>query len=370
MTPPLRQRRAYIDWIRGAAVVLMIFGHVMDAWTRPADRSSQAYDLVIKLSGMGAPLFLFLAGLSVALSGGAQLRRGTSLQAAGAALRRRGWEILGLGFLFRLQAWLLSPGSTLAGLLKVDILNIMGPAMVVAATLWAWSSGLWSRLIRLSAVAIAFSLLTPFVRESSALAALPDWIEWYLRPPPGRSWFTMFPWAGLLVAGTVMGVCLDRAQRPDAERRVLAWLAVAGGAVFVAALAGARLPSLFSNTHFWTTGPSYYFLRIGLMTLLLPVAWLWCRGRDFSRFSPLLQFGHTSLFVYWIHVEMVYGILSRPWHRALPLGVSFTAFLAFTGLMLLASVGKDRAVARWKTSRTRAEQAPGAVVVSGPADPA
>ena len=30
------------------------------------------------------------------------------------------------------------------------------------------------------------------------------------------------------------------------------------------------------------------------------------------------QFGRASLFVYWVHVELVYGVLTAPIHRRLP----------------------------------------------------
>ena len=55
-------RRAYIDWARGVAVLLMIEAHTLDAWTRPADRATAAYQWAIIVGGMGAPLFLLLAG--------------------------------------------------------------------------------------------------------------------------------------------------------------------------------------------------------------------------------------------------------------------------------------------------------------------
>ena len=42
---------------------------------------------------------------------------------------RRGWQIFGLAFLFRLQSYVLSGFQNAVSLLKVDILNIMGPAM-------------------------------------------------------------------------------------------------------------------------------------------------------------------------------------------------------------------------------------------------
>jgi uncharacterized membrane protein len=239
-------------------------------------------------------------------------------------------------------------------MLKVDILNIMGPAMVLAATVWALSTRLWIRVVLLAIVASAFSFLTPWVRATAWLAPIPDWLEAYLRPPQGRSWFALFPWAGLLVAGTIVGELINRTRDAETERRLVGGLALGGSLLFAVALAGSYLPSPFAGTYFWTTSPAYFFLRIGLMTAMLAGAWAWCRRRRPGRFSPLLQFGHTSLFIYWIHVEMVYGYLTWPIHRALPLPAAFAAFVAFTLLMLWVSVAKERVVARWRARQAGA----------------
>jgi hypothetical protein len=63
------------------------------------------------------------------------------------------------------------------------------------------------------------------------------------------------------------------------------------------------------------------------------------------------QFGLTSLFVYWIHVEMAYGGLSRPIRGQLPLPVSFVAFLLFLTAMLGLSLLKSALALRWRTRR-------------------
>lgn len=346
MTSSATSRRAYIDWVRGLAVVIMVFAHTMDSWTRAADRDSVLYGLVVKIAGMGAPLFLFLAGIAVALGGGAKVRRGASVARAAADLRRRGLEIFALAFLFRLQAWFLSPGATLAGLFKVDILNVMGPSMMLGATLWSVSSRPWPRVVVLALAASACSFLTPVVRASDLMGHLPDVVEWYLRPPAGRSWFAFFPWGGLLLGGVIVGEVIDRARDAAAERRILRGLAVGGIGLFALAMIASTFPTPIGSTYFWTTGPSYFFARLGLMTLALPMAWLWTRRHSPVRFSPVLQLGRTSLFIYWIHVEMVYGFLSLPLHRALPIGGAFAAFVAFSGLMLWASVAKERIAAR------------------------
>ena len=64
---------------------------------------------------------------------------------------------------------------------------------------------------------------------------------------------------------------------------------------------------------------------------------------------PLARFGRNSLFVYWIHVELVYGYLSWPLHGRLPLWGTFVDYGLFTALMYRAIVLKDRVVARWNS---------------------
>ena len=132
------RRLAYLDWLRGLAVVIMIEAHTLDSWTRAADRRSFEYGMAMIVGGIGAPLFLFLAGVAVALAAGSRAKR-IGDAAAAQSVRTRGWEIFGLAFLFRLYSWALSPGSALRGLLKVDILNVMGPSIVVTA--WLWQRG-------------------------------------------------------------------------------------------------------------------------------------------------------------------------------------------------------------------------------------
>jgi hypothetical protein len=68
-------RYAYLDWVRGLAVLIMIEAHVVDSWTRAADRSRPMFGYAMILGGFGAPLFLFLAGVAVVLSAESKFRR-------------------------------------------------------------------------------------------------------------------------------------------------------------------------------------------------------------------------------------------------------------------------------------------------------
>ncbi len=198
------------------------------------------------LGGFGAPLFLFLAGVSVALSAGSKLRRGLDPKAASGAVVKRGLQIFGLAFLFRVQAMVVSWGPW-RSLLKVDILNIMGPAIMAAAALWGAMKTTRGRLIAFALATLALTFLTPPVRATSILAVLPDFLEGYLRPRPGFTNFAIFPWAGFVFAGGFIGVLLDEARSAPVERRLNAWFARGGRVARAGVLRRLPLPEPVSQ---------------------------------------------------------------------------------------------------------------------------
>jgi uncharacterized membrane protein len=167
-------RRGYLDWLRGVAVLIMIGSHTIDSWTIVADRVRAGYRYSMMVGGFGAPIFLFLAGVAIVLAAGSHLRNGQPESTAAAAARRCGWEIFGLAFLFRLQAWALSGGPFLGTLLKVDILNVMGLAMVGAALLRSLGRTNGQRAALCAAAVVALAMLTPIVRATPLLDPLPD----------------------------------------------------------------------------------------------------------------------------------------------------------------------------------------------------
>ncbi len=321
-------RRVYLDWLRGVAVLIMIEAHTLDSWTRVEEHGRTGYGWAMIIGGFGAPIFLFLAGISLALATGGRVRKGKTDAEAAALARKRGWQIFGLAILFRLQSVLIS-GGTLESLLKVDILNVMGVTMLAAAVLWGWGRGPWSRAVLLAGAAVAVTMVTPIIRATPLLSPLPDRLEWYFRPYPGRTTFTLFPWSGFLLAGAALGLWLDATRTPEQERRAILGMALVGPLLAVAGYAASFLPPLYAQTNFWTSSPTFFFLRLGILIALLPIAYAWnllfAEGR-----SPLREFGVASLFVYWIHVEMVYGVLSVSIHKQLLFGQSLAAFAAFS----------------------------------------
>jgi len=350
-------RRPYIDWARALAILVMIEAHTIDAWTRDADRMSIAFRNARILGGFAAPLFLWLAGVSIALSAASVVRRTDNRGAAVEAICRRGLEIFILAFLFRIQAFVLSPGSELLTLFRVDILNIMGPAIVAAGVIWGSIRTPRAQAAAYATVTAAMALLTPLVRSTKVLDSLPALIQWYLRPAGYQTTFVLFPWAGFVLAGAAAGVLLADAEGERSERRLQAVFGGAGVAIIALGFYTASLPSIYRESSFWTSSPTYFAIRVGIV--MLAVAALYglqaiarARGVMMPWQKPLETLGRSSLFIYWIHVELVYGYATWPLHRRLSVWGALAACVVFSGLMYLAAVAKDR-VRQWRPAAAR-----------------
>jgi uncharacterized membrane protein len=347
-------RRRYIDWARGIAVLIMIQAHTLDAWTRAADRSSKGFGYLLVLGGFAAPLFLWLAGLGLVLSAERALTRTGQRSAAASVVVRRGIQIFVLAFLFRLQAFIISPGSSPVTIFRVDILNVMGPAMAVAGLLWAIGRNRRGVALLCGLVATALAMATPVVRQSDWVNLLPAWTQWYLRPSGDHTTFTMLPWAGFVFAGAAYGSLLTQAEDERAERLLVAGLTLGGAAVLVLGLFLAARPSIYAVSNFWTSSPTYFAARTGILMMTLGVLF---GARRLEVWIPrplaiLEKFGRNSLFIYWIHVELVYGYATWLIHRKLPLWGTSLGYGVFCIAMFCAILLRDRVVAWWKMTRT------------------
>jgi uncharacterized membrane protein len=346
-------RKVYLDWLRGLAVIVMVGAHVNDAWTRQEDRGRRLYMVTIFIAGLAAPLFLFLAGLTLSMAASARASK-VGHAAAASMARLRGLQVFALAFLFRLQSQLLGWGA-LINILKVDILNVMGVAMIAAALIWSVSVDRVARIVLFAIATIVVAMTTPLVREAAVLAVLPDAIEAYIRPLPGRTNFALFPWASFLLAGAIAGELVYAAQSEAQERRLQCGLLIAGLIGIAGGYVASLQPSIYPVANFWTSSPTFFFMRLGFCTAMLPIA----RGIDLfhafarrqwsSYFSEpdvpgrvIATLGKSSLFVYWVHVEMAYGGLSKPLKRALPLEVSLLGAVVLCAVLYKIVVWKDR----------------------------
>ena len=350
---PDRRRAAYIDWARGLAVLLMIEAHTIDSWTRLSSRASTAFGYAVILAGFAAPLFLWLAGVSIPLAAAAGVRRGLTRRAAAENVVKRGLEIFILAFLFRLQAFVLSPGAHPITLFRVDILNVMGPAIVVAALAWLAVDSTPAAIALFSSLAIMVTMCTPIVRHLAFVDRLPPLVQWYVRPSGDNTTFTSFPWIGFVFAGAAVGTLLTAASGKRLERRLLLGIGVFGALTVAGGFFAASLPSIYADSSFWTTSPAYFAIRAGVLMLTLAVLYAAEEAlpAPTAALQALARFGRSSLFVYWIHVELVYGYASWMLRRSLPLWGTAIAYALFTALMFGAVVLRDRVAGRWRSRK-------------------
>ena len=314
----------------------MVAAHTTDAWTRVEDRQLDLYGYTVFIAGFAAPLFLFLAGLTLTFA--ASTREATIGHAAAARQAvLRAVQIFALAFVFRLQSQLFGWGPWI-NFFKVDILNVMGLAMIAAALIWSLSRNRTVRIMLFAMVTGAIAMSTPLVREAGMLAALPNVIEAYIRPLPNMTTFALFPWAAFLLGGTIAGEVIYAAKTPQQERRAQVGFLVAGAIGFVSAYWLSFRPSIYPNANFWTSSPTFFFIRLGLNTMLLPFA------RAIERFAGVVitTLGRSSLFVYWVHVEMVYGVSGQPLRRLLPVELSLLATVTLCGVLYLLVLWKDK----------------------------
>jgi len=351
MIAPAKPRLAYIDWMRGLACVLMFQTHCYDSWLGGAARKSTFF-MWSQLGGtLPAPLFLFLAGISFTLVTDKLRQRGADPNQVARTTILRGAEIFGLGLLFRLQEFLLGlPWAPWTDLLRVDILNTIGFSMMLMGIMCRLAGGGRARsAITAAGVALAISLATPLVWTTLRLRVLPWPLETYINgvhtfKQPQAWLFPIFPWAGFAFAGLAVGFLL---VGDWVRRREAALFAVLGGAG-IAIIATARWfdhspRQLYSVYDFWHTSPNFFLIRVGLLLVILFGVYAWCRwGAAMWGFSPMIQLGQTSLLVYWVHIEFVYGSLSILPKRAMGVGGASVGLAAIFVAMLLLSMARTR----------------------------
>src|SRR6267378_249139 len=129
-------RLSYIDWLRGLACLLMFQTHCYDSWLRPDLHDSALYKWSQLGGTLPAPLFIFLAGISMALVTERLREKGIARNTIAKQTIFRGAEIFALGILFRLQEYALGyKWVPWTDLFRVDILNILGLSMILMALL-------------------------------------------------------------------------------------------------------------------------------------------------------------------------------------------------------------------------------------------
>ena len=329
--------------MRGVAAIIMLQGHTFDAFANAEARNGSAFIFSQFFGGEAAAIFLLLTGVTFGL-GMNRREHLPPLRRVWAALRRARY-LFALAVLFRLQSWLFSmPHSDWRSLLKVDILNLMGAAAALLSVL-ALANGL--QRVRWAALAgVSIAALAPLVSGmgTAVTGSSPDWLRDYF--VPGVANFGIFPWGAFLAFGVAVGSLIPLVER-GAWNRVMQWSALVGFGLLLGGQYFSNLPySVYANSEFWLNSPALVACKLGVAMLLGAFAFLWTEFLS-TGWSWVQQLGTTSLVVYWVHVELVYG----QWFSRYKLQFTTGACMAFAAILIVAMVGVSVAVKRIEWAR-------------------
>ncbi len=208
-----------------------------------------------------------------------------------------------------------------------------------------YPSRLWRPIIR-SHPSQRSALAGTSWRRPLVATTPPSRILDYLYSEWPRGIFYLFPWAAFCFAGSALG----RLAMGDA--RPFTWIGL-GAALALAGWAGDRfLPPVYAHQDFWRVSPAWFAIRLGGVVATSGLLQLVPASAD-RWLSWLRTMGRHSLLGYFLSIELPYGVLSRPVHKALGTGAGLVGVLAMAVLIWAASEAAERWDAR-KLARAKA----------------
>ena len=186
----------------------------------------------------------------------------------------------------------------------------------------------------------------------------PTWLPWELESyingchnlgAPQPWLFCIFPWTAFAFAGLAAGFVLFSEGARERTARILSVFAGVGAAAILIAYAlDHSSTQLYPIYDYWHTSPNFLMMRIGLLLMICLLAYAWSSwafpslGPWAVRFSPLIQVGKTSLLVYWVHIEFVYGRFSILPKRNVGIVTATRGLIEIFLFMLILSIARTR----------------------------
>ncbi len=305
-------RHQFIDLYRSAVILLMLEGHVVRMLLPLSLQQSILFQIHEFFHGLSAPAFLFGSGLTFVLS---TKKRWEDYHHWGPPLARRVRRLLFvicLGLFLHLPYFsfrkIVSDGSlqdTLQ-LFQCDVLMCIGIGLLALHGLVFFFKTEERFYGLVLAAILAVCLLTPLVWDVDFLNYLPPFAAQLCNSMHGSP-FPLFPYVGFLFAGVIVSweftVAASRRREGVFMRQLLflgAGLAAGGVAIDLVPV------QIYPTYNFWFTSPSYFFIRLG--SLMVMVSIFWYASRKVSRPGRVLTvFGKESLFVYVAHLLILSG---------------------------------------------------------------
>ncbi len=313
-----KNRIIFIDLMRAFAVLQMVQGHTVDVLLSNDYRNmdSPIFNFWVFMRGMTAPMFLFTAGtvftyllrlVNEPFETNPRVRKGI----------KRFFLLVFLGYLLRYPTPTLIDFSNVTSeewktFYSVDVLHLIGFGI-----LFLMMAAYISEKLKLSdykvfsiSALIFFGLYQPFSLIDWQ-KYMPQFLAGYFYTGTGSN-FPLFPWAGYVIAGGVLGSYLARHPNVFKNIRFSYWLAGAGAFFIALAVAGNQVElAMYGQSNFWTTSPNLILFRLGIVLILNSiVSFIALKLKSIPRIFVLL--GRNTLLIYVVHLTILYGCAWYP----------------------------------------------------------
>ncbi len=312
-----KRRFLFIDLYRSAVILLMLEGHVLRALLSGDLQRSAAFQLHEFIHGLSAPAFLFGAGLTFVIS---TRRRWEAYHHWGPPLARRVRRLLlvfllGLGLhLPYLSIRKIIIDSTLTDqlqLFRFDVLHCIGFGLLVLhALVFFFRTEVRFYGLVLTTI-IAASFLTPLVWDIDFLQFFPPPLAQMFNGIHGSP-FPVFPYIGFLFTGVIVSWEYLIAHDQRREQSFMVKVYFLGALLIFFGMLFDFVPvKIYPTYNYWFTSPNYFLIRNGALMILVSVFWYFGKGLQRAP-KYLTVLGIESLFVYVLHLIVIYGSVMNP----------------------------------------------------------
>jgi hypothetical protein len=338
------RRFVFIDLYRSAVILLMLEGHVVREVLAPDVQSSGTFIFHEFFHGLSAPAFLFGAGLTFVVS---TRNRWSEYHHWGAPLAKRMGRlllILALGFAIHLPYYsfrkILMNGTEVdyLQLFQCDVLHCIGLGLLALHGLVFFFRSQERFYGLVFSIIISVCLLTPVVWDTEFLGLLPLPFAQMLNSLHGSP-FPLFPYIGFLFTGVLVSWEFMVSQQRGTTPAFMQRLALIGITLIAAGLILDAVPMrLYPTYNFWYTSPNYFLIRTGSLFLLCTASWYAA-----ERWKPsnklFVVAGQESLFIYVLHLPLLYGSVINPATNITTIIGAGMSFPEASGIALLFMVG-------------------------------
>lgn len=361
------ERLFFLDAYRAFFLLFMVEGHVLRAVLDTQLRNETWYVVHEVVHNLTGPGFLFAAGFSFVIP---ILRSWEDALRFGPASRKRIRKVMTIiliGYLLHLPYLSLSKvvneatADQLQKFASFNILQCIGISLLILQLVVPLAQTP-KNLFRIATVlTLAATLSTPLVWGYRFGDSVPLTIATMFSMEFGSP-FPLFPFAGFLFAGTAVALLFMPTPKEGraACMRWIMWTGIAfigGGFLFEA------LPvSVYPVVDFWYTGPTYFFIRLGLLMAAMSLTYaidraLFTKGRHHDALARWTSAtGSETLIVYVLHLVLLFGwVLNPEFHISTSVAsssgvaASFSYAGALIALMVFVAKG-------WNFLRTRHPQ--------------